>query len=145
MGLRDIKIPADASDRQTTDAKSALPPVEFTVSRGASANLLTIYDRQRVQSRASTVSYRIYFLPEAFSPTSTGTTVTVPAPAVFNTVIRSAGRKVASLVTDMRAPGLGTSLKYADTINFGSKGYYFCVGVNRSSVEAPPENFVAAP
>ena len=141
----DVRIPADPQDKQTTDARSALPPVEFTATRGISANLLTITDRQRVQSRASTVSYRIYFLPAEFTPTSTGTTATVPAPAVFNTLIRGAGRKVASLVTDVRAPGLGTALKYADTINFGSRGYYFCVGVNRSSVEAPVEHMVAAP
>ena len=145
MGVRDIKIPADASDKQTTDARSALPPVEFTVSRGASANVLSIHDRQGPQDRNPTVSYRVYFLPAAFAPTSSGTTATVPGPVVFNTVIRGAGRKVASLVADVRAPGLGTVLPVSDSINFGQKGFYFCVGVNRASVEAPPEHMVAAP
>lgn len=143
--IKDIRIPADASDRQTTDARSALPPVEFTVARGNSANLLTITDRQAPQDRASTVAYRVYFLPAAFAPTSTGTTSTVPSPVVTQTSIRAAARRVASLVADVKAPGLGTPLQVNDSVNFGQPGFYFCVGVNRSSVEAPPEHMVSAP
>jgi hypothetical protein len=145
MALIDVRIPADPADRQTTDAKSALPPVEFTASKGATANILTILDRQKVQDRASTVAYRIYFLPAAFAPTSTGTTATVPSPVVFSTGVRKAGRKVASLVTEVKAPGLGTNLSVTDTVNFNQKGFYYCVAVNRAEVEAPPEQMVKAP
>jgi hypothetical protein len=145
MGLHDIKIPADASDKQTTDAKSALPPMEFTVVRGSTSNLLTIHDRQSPQGRASTVAYRVYFLPEAFAPRSVGTTATVGGSVVMGTAVRAAGRKVASLVADVKAPGLGTLISINDSVNFGSKGYYFCVGVNRSAIEAPVEHMVGAP
>lgn len=145
MSLKDIRVPADASDKQTTDARSALPPVEFTVTASASSNVLSIYDRQGPQDRNATVAYRIYFLPAAFAPTSTGTTVTVPSPVVMSTLARSAGRKVASLVADVKAPGLGTVLSVSDSVNFGAKGYYYCVGVNRSFVEAPPEHIASAP
>ena len=145
MSTIDVKIPAQAADQQTTDAKSALPPVEFTVAKGITQNLLMIHDRQVPQDRAPTVSYRIYFLPAAFTPTSTGTTATVPGPVVSNTAVRAAGRKVASLVADVKAPGLGTLLSVFDSMNFGQKGYYYCVGVNRVHVEAPPEHMVNAP
>lgn len=145
MSLKDIKIPADASDKQTTDARSALPPVEFTVTAGTAANLLTIHDRQAPQGRAPTVSYRVYFLPITFAPKPVGTTTTVAGPVVMGTAVRAAGRKVASLVADVKAPGLGTLLPISDPVNFGSKGYYFCLGVNRSAVEAPVEHMVVAP
>jgi hypothetical protein len=145
LSLRDIKVPADNSDKQTTDAKSALPPTEFTVVRGASSNTLTIHDGLGPQSRVPTSSYRIYFLPAAFAPTSTGTTATVPSPVVFGSFVRQAGRKVATLVTDVSAPALGALLPFDDVTNFGKPGYYYCVGVNRSGVEAPPEHMVKAP
>lgn len=138
MGLKDIKIPADASDKQTTDARSALPPREFTVTTTGTTNVLSIQDRQKPQDRASTVSYRVYFLPAAFTAAASG-------PAVFNTAQRLAGRKVATLVGDVKAPGLGTVLPFSDPVNFGQKGYYYCVAVNRSGVEAPPQHMVAAP
>ncbi len=145
MSLKDIKIPADASDKQTTDARSALPPVEFTVSKTGTTNVLSIQDRQNPQARASTVSYRIYFLPAAFAPTYTGTTVTVPNPVVSGSLVRAAGQKAASLVADVKAPGQGTVLPVQDVVNFGAKGFYYCVGVNRSGVEAPVEHIVVAP
>lgn len=142
MSLQDIKIPASPSDQQTTDAKSALPPVEFQVATSGTANVISIHDRQGVQNRLSTSSYRIYFLPEQFAPRSTGNTTTVPSPAIVNTAIRQAGRLVANLVADVRAPGLGTVLQYSDSVNVGSSGYYYCVGVNRAGVEAPSEHIV---
>ena len=145
MPLFDVRTPADPEDQQTTNAKSALPPVEFTVSKGPSSNVLVILDRQKVQDRASTKAYRIYFLPAAFAPTSTGSTTTIPSPVVFSTLVRQAGRKVASLVQEVQAPGLGTNLTVQDTVNFNAAGFYYCVGVNRVQVEAPPENFVVAP
>jgi hypothetical protein len=141
--MADVRTPADPEDQQTTDAKSALPPVEFTLSPAPSANLLTIHDRQGVQNRIPTVSYRIYFLPEEFAPIPAGTTATVSGPVVMVTKARAAGRKVADLVADVKAPGLGTFLKVEDKINVGKKGYYFCVGVNRASVEAPVEHMVS--
>lgn len=142
MSLKDIRIPADAADKQTTDARSALPPVEFTVSRTNTANVLAIQDRQGPQDRVSTVSYRVYFLPKEFSP-STGVAGT-PSPAVYKTAIRAAGRKVANLVADIKSPALGTVLSVEDPVNFGSDGYYYCVGVNRVGVEAPPEHIVSS-
>ena len=145
--LPDVRTPADTQDQQTTDAKSALPPVEFTVTKALTSNLLTIHDRQGPQNRIPTVSYRIYFLPLAFAPSSFGPSgaIPTPVPAVMYTGIRSAGRKVSSLVADIKAPGLGTLLSVNDVVNFGELGYYFCVGVNRAFVEAPPEQMVAAP
>lgn len=145
MSLSDVKIPADSSDNQTTNARSALPPVEFYVSRGTSANLLSIKDRQGPQNRLPTAAYRIYFLPQAFAPTSTGTTATVNKTGLSSPQSRLAGQKVATLVTTISAPGQGTVLPYSDSVNFGQSGYYYCVGVNRSNVEAPPENMVPAP
>lgn len=145
MGLKDVRIPADASDKQTTDARSALPPVEFTVVRGLQANEITIQDRQFPQDRYSTATYRIYFLPSAFAPKPVGITATIQGPVVMNTRIRASARAVASLVADVSAPGLGTILNYSDAVNFGKPGYYYCVGVNRVGVEAPPEHFVGAP
>jgi len=140
--LPDVRIPADASDQDTTDSKSARPPAEFTVTKGATANILTVTDRQAPQNRYSTASYRIYFLPAAFSPTPTGTSSTVVQPVVMTTAGRVSGRKVASLVGNVEAPGLGTVLVFSDPVYFGQKGYYYCVGVNRAGVEAPPENMV---
>ena len=142
MKQPDVRTPADTQDQQTTDARSALPPVEFNMTGGTTSNLLTIQDRQGPQNRIPTVSYRVYFLPEAFSPASTGLSTSTPAPAVMRTAIRTAGRKVASLVADVKAPGLGTLLSISDSDNFGQRGYYFCVGVNRAAVEAPVEHMV---
>jgi hypothetical protein len=142
LSQRDIKIPADASDQQTTDARSALPPVEFTISAGP-PTLFTIQDRQGPQDRVSTSAYRVYFLPDAFAPASTGTTVTVPDPVVFSTAVRYSGRKAASLVAEVQAPSLGTVLSGIDTVNLtGQGGFYYCVGVNRNGVEAPVEHIV---
>jgi len=148
--IRDIRIPADPSDQLTTNAKSAVPPTEFSVAQDLvagfiPANLLSIVDRQGVQNRQATVAYRVYFLPDAFAPESTGNSVTRTSPVINATVIRAAGGKVASLVTEIAAPGLGTILTYQDTANVGQKGYYYCVAVNRSGVEAPPEQIVKAP
>lgn len=145
MSLADVKIPADSSDNQTTNARSALPPVEFSVSKGTTANLLSIRDRQGPQNRLPTAAYRVYFLPQVFSPPSTGTTSTVSKTGLASSAARLAGQKVATLVTTISAPGQGTVLPYSDTVNFGQSGYYYCVGVNRSNVEAPPENMVPAP
>ncbi len=145
MGLRDIRIPADPEDKQTTDARSALPPVEFTVTRGTSANLITIRDRQAPQNRYPTVSYRVYFLPSEFSPKPVGITLSTSGPSVVRPAIRAAGKNVASLVADISAPALGTILTHQDTTNFQKTGYYYCVGVNRVGVEAPPEHFVSSP
>jgi hypothetical protein len=133
LSLKDIKIPADASDRQTTEARSALPPAQFSVARGVNANTITITDREGVANRIPTVGYRVYFLPYIFAPTMNG----------LSPEKRQAAQKVSSLVTEMAAPGRGTVLTYQDTTNFQQRGTYFCVGVNRSSVETPPENFVS--
>lgn len=132
MSIRDIKIPADASDRQTTEARSALPPAQFSVGSGVNANIITITDRQGVANRIPTVSYRVYFLPYVVAPTMNG----------LSPEKRLAAQKVASLVTEMAAPGRGTVLTYQDTTNFQHRGTYFCVGVNRSQVETNPENIV---
>jgi hypothetical protein len=135
LGTRDIRTPADPQDKQTTDARSALPPVEFAVAAGADRNSLSITDRQAVSDRASTVSYRVYFLPAKFAPTMNGVMATS----------RRAAQKVSNLVAEIAAPSRGTILTVEDTVNFGSAGYYFCVGVNRVGVEAPAEHMVAAP
>lgn len=145
MSLQDIKIPADPSDKQTTDARSARPPVEFTVTKGTAANLISITDALGPQNRLPTVSYRVYFLPLAFAPLSTGTTATSRVTPISDPSKRQAGQKVATLVASISAPGQGTVLPYSDTTNFGQAGYYYCVGVNRSGVEAPPQNMVTAP
>src|SRR5271169_127090 len=140
-----VKIPAQTADNQTTDARTAKPPMEFTVTKAGGSNTLAIKDRQAVQNRNPTDSYRVYFLPAAFAPTFVGTTATVPNPVISNPAVRQAGRKVASLVATVLAPGLGTTLSVPDTVNFGQKGYYYCVAVNRSGVEAPPVHIVGAP
>ena len=145
MSLTDVRIPADASDKQTTDARSALPPIDFVATKKTTFNLLQVYDRRAPQDRAPTTAYRIYFLPAAFAPSYTGTSATVPLPVVYATAQRVAGRRVASLVAEIAAPGLGTILPINDAVNFGAAGYYFCVGVNRVKIEAPVENMVAAP
>jgi hypothetical protein len=133
ISVRDIRTPADPADKQTTDAKSALPPVEFTAVKGSLTNNLTITDRQNPPGRAPTVSYRIYFLPAAF------------AASVSNTATRMAGSRVATLVVDLPAPGLGTTLPFSDPKHFGQAGNYYCIGVNRLGIQAPPENTVVAP
>lgn len=143
MSLKDIKIPADASDQQTTDAKSAVPPIEFSVSVGASSNILTIQDRQGVQNRLPTASYRTYFLPREYAPPSIGSTSTVAGPNTLKTAIRAAGQRVADLVADTSAPGFGSLLTVQDPIHFGQQGYYYCVAVNRAGVEAPVEHIVS--
>lgn len=134
MSLRDIKVPADNSDKQTTDAKSALPPVEFTVTADASAgvNSFVIRDRQAVPDRNPTASYRVYFLPGEFAPN-------------LASLNRVSGQRVASLVAEVSATGRGDALPLLD-ITFGPrKGYYYCTAVNRVGVEAPPEQIVKAP
>lgn len=142
---QEIRIPADPADQLTTNAKSAIPPVEFRVIRSGGFNAIYIEDRQGVQNRQATISYRVYFLPAAFAPDSVGNTATVPSPVVFQTVVRAAGRKVATLVTEIAAPALGTVLYAQDYTNVGQNGFYYCVAVNRSGVEAPPEQIVKAP
>lgn len=141
--IANIKIPADAADQQTTDAKSAIPPAQFSIVTNGTANVISITDRVAVQNRVPTASYRVYFLPAAFAPTDLGNTTTLPAPVVYNTAIRGAGRKVANLVADIAAPSLGTVLTYSDTVNVNQPGYYFCVAVNRVGVEAPPEHMIS--
>lgn len=142
LGGKDVRTPADPADKQTTDAKTALPPVEFRVVRGTQANEITIQDRQGPQDRQPTVSYRIYFLPAGFAPKPLGTTTTVSGPVVMQTPVRASGRAVATLVATVAAPSLGTVLNYSDLANYGREGYYYCVGVNRLGVEAPAEHFV---
>lgn len=140
--LQDVRIPADAADQLTTNAKSALPPADFNVVRNGATNLVTVRDRTAVQGRSSTAAYRVYFLPEAYAPQSTGTTTTVPRPALLNAVGRLASRKAATLLTEIAAPGLGTVLSYNDATYVATKGYYFCVAVNQSGVEAPVEHVI---
>jgi hypothetical protein len=135
LGGRDIRTPADPQDKQTTDARSALPPVEFQVSAGVGANTLSITDRQGVADRKPTSSYRIYFLPKAFMPTLNGVSAT----------IRAAGKNVATFVTEVPASGRNQIITASDATNFGSSGHYYCVAVNRVGVEAPPQHIVAAP
>jgi hypothetical protein len=144
VSLKDVRIPADASDKQTTDAKTAKPPREFNVTKAGGTNTITITDRQAVQDRATAAKYRIYFCPSQFTPTAIGLG-TLQQPAVSDPTKRLAARKVASLVTSIEAPGLGTNLTYSDATNFGKAGYYFCVAVNRSGVESPPQHMIGAP
>lgn len=147
MGLKDIRIPADASDKQTTDAKSAVPPVDFSITGSVSTFFqISIKDRQWPQERKPTSSYRIYFLPDEVAPRSTGTTVTVPPPVVYKTAERNAGRRVAELMGEIQAPGLGTVLSSPDLNNILTRtGWYFCVAVNRLGIEAPCEHMVHTP
>lgn len=130
--MRDIKIPADASDKQTTDAKTALPPLEFKAAKTATANVVTVTDRTAVQNRATAAAYRVYFLPSQFGSLS-------------NPSQRQAGVRMASLVTEIAAPGRGGQLSYPDTTNLGKTGTYYCVAVNRSGVESVPQHILSAP
>ena len=134
MSLRDVKVPADNSDKQTTDAKSALPPIEFTVTAGTGTgtNNLVIHDRQAVPDRNPTASYRVYFLPGEF----------VPNLATLN---RVSGQKVASLVAEVSSTGRGDALPLTDISSSPRVGYYYCTAVNRVGVEAMPEHQVKAP
>jgi hypothetical protein len=135
-GKQDVRIPADPADFETTESRSALPPVQFSVALDGAlgTTLFTIQDRQYPAQRAPTVSYRIYFLPAAFAPKSVDTAF-----------IRRSGSRVASLVTEVQAPGRGTALTATDYQFLGQPGWYFCVGVSRRGLEAPPEHVVAAP
>lgn len=131
---RDVRIPADPADYETTESRSALPPVEFSVAVDPNFglfNTLTIKDRQYPAQRAPTVSYRVYFLPGQFAPAD-----------LARSAQRIAGQKVASLVADVKAPGRGTDLVVTDMQYFGRPGYYYCVGVSRRDQEAPPEHVV---
>jgi hypothetical protein len=135
--IRDIRTPADPQDYETTESRSALPPVEFSVSTDPNFglfNTLVIRDRQFPAQRAPTVSYRIYFLPGEFAPSGL-------APSR----LRVAGQKVASLVADVKAPGRGADLMVTDMQFFGRPGYYYCVGVSRRDQESLPEHVVKAP
>lgn len=134
--VRDVRIPADSADFETTQSKSALPPIEFTVSQDTTAgvNSFAVQDRQAVAGRSPTASYRVYFLPKEFSPT-------LPSTAT----IRQAGHRVANLVAEISAPGRGDTLNAMD-ITFGQRsGYYYCVAVNNRGIEAQPEQVVATP
>jgi hypothetical protein len=141
--VKDIRIPADSPDQLTTNAKTAVPPIEFSITPNGDTNVIQIQDRQGVQGRVPTVSYRVYFLPKAFAPASTGTTATVEQSLVRDFNFRQAARKAASLVTEIAAPGLGTVLRHTDTDYVGQDGFYFCVAVNRSGVEAPSEHLLS--
>ena len=132
---RDIRTPADPQDKQTTDVRAALPPQEFIAQKVAGVNTLSITDRQGPQDRVSTVSYRIYFIPNSLLPVSAATTATQ----------RLAGQNMGTLVAEVAAPARGTVLTIQDTINTNSKGRYSCVAVNRMGTEAPPQNVVVAP
>lgn len=134
MSLRDIKVPADNSDKQTTDAKSALPPVEFTVTQDTTtgANSFVIQDRQFVSDRGPTASYRVYFLPGEFAPN-------------LATLNRVSGQKVANLVAEVSSTGRGDALPLTDISSGPRVGYYYCTAVNRVGVEAPPEHICKAP
>lgn len=130
----DVRIPADPADFETTESRSALPPIEFSVAKGATFNTFTITDRQYPAQRAPTVAYRIYFLPLEFSPAGLTTNL-----------MRMAGHNVASLVSETQAPGRGTNLTVTDTQFFEIPGYFYCVGVSRRGLEALPEHVVKAP
>lgn len=127
----DIRIPADPQDFETTESRTSLPPLEFSVEVGDSSNIFSITDRQFPAQRGPTVSYRIYFLPAAFGDVDT-----------ISRSSRIAGQRVASLVAEVAAPGRGTVLTVTDTQFFGQSGNYYCVGVSRRGIEGPPENFV---
>ena len=127
-----VKIPAQSADKETTDAKTALPPLEFKTAKTATANTVTVTDRTAVQNRATAASYRVYFLPSQFGSLSKPSQ-------------RQAGVRMASLVTTIAAPGRGGQLAYQDTANFGKTGTYYCVAVNRSGVESVPQHIVSAP
>jgi len=133
---QDIRIPADPADFETTESRSALPPVQFTVGFDSvlGTTMFTIQDRQYPAQRAPTVSYRIYFLPAAFAPLNVDTSF-----------LRRNGSRVASIVTEVQAPGRGTSLTATDYQFLGQPGWYYCVGVSRRGLEAPPEHVVKAP
>jgi hypothetical protein len=135
-GKQDIRIPADPADFETSESRSALPPVQFSVSPSTDLlyNTFSITDRQYPAQRAPTVSYRIYFLPATFAPKNVDTAF-----------IRRAGSRVASPVTEIQAPGRGTVLTTTDYQFYGQPGWYYCVGVSRRGLEAPPEHVVAAP
>lgn len=133
MSLRDIKIPADPSDAQTTDARSALPPVDFHITSGVNSNVISIVDRQAVANRSSTASYRVYHLSAGFLPSTDGVTA----------ARRLAGKNVANLVAEISAPGRGTTLIATDQTYYQQAGHYYCVAVNRSGVEAPPEHVLS--
>lgn len=130
----DVRIPADPADFETTESKTALPPVQFTIQPSTTilTNTFTIQDREFPAQRAPTVAYRIYFLPETFAGSNASATV------------RRAGSRVASLVTEVQAPGRGTVLSVSDYQYFGQPGWYYCVGVNRRGLEAPAEHMVKA-
>lgn len=132
----DIRTPVDPRDQETTEALSAIPPVEFRVTADPvlGVNTFKIQDRQFVAQRGPTVSYRVYFMPKEFSKT-------IPPTAS----LRDSGKNVASFVTEVPAPGRGENITGMDINLTGRQGYYFCVAVNRKGIEAPSEHVVAAP
>ena len=132
--VQDVRIPADSADFETTESRSALPPVEFRIISDAAANNFIITDRQYPAQRAPTVAYRVYFLMADIG--STG---------MSQTSARQAAQRMGYLVGEVQAPGRGTVVSMTDTQFFGLPGWYYCVGVNRLGIEAPCEHSVYLP
>lgn len=136
MGRIDVRIPAGSPDFETSVSLPALPPLEFQVTKGATANSFSITDRQTPAGRGGTATYRVYFLSSSVAPDLT---------KLQTADLRAAAIGLATNVFSIEAPGRGTILKADDTRTFGRAGWYLCVAVNERGDEAPVEHIVAAP
>lgn len=136
MARIDVRIPAASPDFETSVSLTALPPLEFKVTKGTTSNTFYITDRQTPSGRGGTSVYRVYFISSTVAPDLT---------KLQTADLRAAALGLATNVLSIEAPGRGTVLVADDTRTFGRTGWYMCVGVNERGDEAPIEHIVAAP
>lgn len=128
----DPGAPGAPSDFETMLSKKAMPPADFSVAAGTNTVLFTIGDRQAVQRRSPTTSYRIYFAP------------VVPAKPLDETM-RMGLFKAANLVKQVASQGKTTTITTEDPQFYNRAGWFICVGVNMLNEEGLPLHFCPSP
>ncbi len=124
--------PGTPSDFETMLSRKAQPPVDFSVAKGTNTVKFTIGDRQAVQRRSPTNSYRIYFAP------------VVPARPLDET-IKQALYAAANVVITVPSQGKTTTITAEDPQFYNQKGWFICVGVNMLNEEGLPLHFYPSP
>lgn len=130
--LDDPNSPGVPSDFETMLSKRAMPPTDFKVSAGTNTVLFEIGDRQAVQRRSPTQSYRIYFAP------------VVPSRPLDET-LRMGLFAAANLVKTVASQGKTVTITAEDPQFYNRKGWFICVGVNMLNEETQPINFFPSP
>ncbi len=124
--------PGTPSDFETTLSKKAQRPTDFNVTKGTNTVKFAIGDRQAVQRRSPTNSYRIYFAP------------VVPARPLDET-LKQALYAAANVVMTVPSQGKTTTITAEDPQFYNQKGFFICVGVNMLNDETLPINFCPSP